>query len=355
MTDATPAKSRVVIGHRRESRRANLSVSQYIEGILGGDRWILAKAITLVESSHEADREMAAEILEMYLRRSEHRIVVGVTGVPGAGKSSLIEVLGKHIITTCDEKVAVLAVDPSSSLSGGSILGDKTRMPFLASSEMAFIRPSPSRGRLGGVAEHTRDAIVLCEASGYRNVLIETVGVGQSETTVRGMVDFFLLVAIAGAGDELQGIKRGVMEMADAVAVNKTDGDNVRQAEKARGDVENALHFLPLSASGWSPRALTCSARTGLGVEQIWSSVLEHHKVISQTGFLKRTLREQNLRWLHESVERGVMRVFQSSPIVQQRFAEVEKQVAAGQMTPLAAARLLLSGWRLHGEDNQGK
>ena len=263
--------------------------------------------------------------------------------MPGAGKSSLIEVLGKEIITANGEKVAVLAIDPSSRVSGGSILGDKTRMPFLACSEMAFIRPSPSRGRLGGVAEHTRDSIALCEAAGYRNVFIETVGVGQSETAVRDMADFFLLVALSGAGDELQGIKRGVMEMADMVAVNKADGDNVRQAEKARAEAERALHLLPASASGWTPRAIACSARTGLGIQDIWALILEHRKIINQCGYADRLRREQNLRWLHETVERGLMQMFVSNPKVERRMEEFEKEVAAGQITPTAAARRLLS------------
>ena len=341
----THARSNANSQQRRESHRSHLSVAQYIDGILDGDRSILAKAITLVESSHPADCDRAAEILEKCLQNASDRIVIGVTGAPGAGKSSLIEAIGKHIITTREEKIAVLAIDPSSSLSGGSILGDKTRMTFLSCSEMAFVRPSPSRGRLGGVAEHTRDAIVLCEAAGYRNVLIETVGVGQSETTVRDMVDFFLLVAIAGAGDELQGIKRGVMEMADAVVVNKADGDNVRQAEKARGEAENALHLLAASASGWRPRALSCSARTGFGVEEIWSAILEHHKLVTQNGFLVQMRGEQSLRWLHESVEQGLMQMFLSSSIVQQRLSEVEEAIAAGRVTPVAAARRLLSAW----------
>ena len=344
--DELPKESSVESRLRRELHRAHLSVSQYIDGILSGNRSILAKAITLVESTHPADSEMAADIVETCLRQAVDPIIVGVSGVPGAGKSSLIEVIGKHIIETRGEKVAVLAIDPSSRLSGGSILGDKTRMPFLASSEMAFIRPSPSRGRLGGVADHTRDAIVLCEAAGYCNVLIETVGVGQSETTVRDMVDFFLLMAIAGAGDELQGIKRGVMEMADAVVLNKADEDNIRRAERARAEAESALHLLSPSVSGWTPRAIACSARSGLGVAEIWAMILEHHRMICENGYLKRMRREQTLRWLHESVERGLMQMFLSSATVQQRFAEVEEEVAAGQMSAVAAARRLLSMWQ---------
>jgi len=325
------------------SGRGRFSLSQYLEGILAGDRSILAKAITLIESSHRADCELADEILETCLKQKNDSIVVGVSGVPGAGKSSLIEALGHHIITNREEKIAVLAIDPSSRISGGSILGDKTRMAFLASSDMAFIRPSPSRGTLGGVAAHTREAIVLCKAAGYRNVLIETVGVGQSETAVREMVDFLLLVTIAGAGDELQGMKRGVMEMADAVTVNKADGKNLREAEKARALAESALQFFSSSEPGWAPPAVVCSARTGRGVKEIWSLILEHHRIITQSGYLERIRREQNLCWFRENIERGLKQMFLSSPNVRQRSTELEKEVAAGEAAPIAAARLLLS------------
>lgn len=303
----------------------------------------MAKAITLVESSHSEDCELAAEILQVCLKQNAEAIVVGVSGVPGAGKSSLIEAIGKHIIRDCGQMVAVLAIDPSSRISGGSILGDKTRMPYLSSSDRAFIRPSPSRGMLGGVAAHTRDAIALCRAAGYRNVFIETVGVGQSETAARGMVDFLLLVTLAGAGDELQGIKRGVMEIADAVAVNKADGDNVRQTEKARAEAEQALHLFPVSESGWVPRAVACSARTGLGIEGIWSLILEYYRTVSLNGYLERMRREQNLSWLHESLERSLMQMFVSSPMIRRRLAELEGEVSDGKMTATAAARLLLS------------
>lgn len=327
----------------RTSSPKRLSLSQYAEGIVAGDRSVLAKAITLIESSHPADCSLAAELLELCLKQECDSIVVGVTGVPGAGKSSLIDVLGQHIINTGQEKVAVLAVDPSSRATGGSILGDKTRMAFLASSERAFIRPSPSGSWAGGVAAHTREVILLCKAAGYRNVFIETVGVGQSETSVRDMADFLLLVAIAGAGDDLQGIKRGVMEMADAIAVNKADGDNLREAEKARAVAEMALHYFPPSPSGWTPRACICSARTGIGVGEIWSQIAEHHRTLSQNGFLARMRREQNLTWLHEGVDRGLKQIFLSTPAVQKRLAGLEEGVANGQLNAVAAARQLLS------------
>ena len=322
---------------------AQVPAAKYVDGILGGNRSILAKAITLIESSRRADREMAEQIIENCLPASGNSIRIGVTGVPGAGKSSLIEALGQHVVKDCGEKVAVLAVDPSSRISGGSILGDKTRMTFLASSDQAFIRPTPTRGALGGVAQHTREAILLCEAAGYRNVFVETVGVGQSETAVRDMVDFFLLVTIAGAGDELQGIKRGVMERADAVVVNKADGDNVRAAERARADAEIALHFLPASPSGWIPRTTSCSARTGSGVQEIWSFILEHHIEASANGWLEQLRREQKLLWMRETLEEGLMQLFLANPTVNQQMPLLEQRVSEGQITAMHAARELLS------------
>jgi LAO/AO transport system kinase len=342
-THRRPVQSGAELRQSKPSLHARLSVSEYAEGIQAGDRSILARAITLVESLHPDDCTLAADILEMCLKEPGESIVVGVTGVPGAGKSSLIEALGSHIITNHHEKIAVLAIDPSSRISGGSILGDKARMPFLASNERAFIRPSPTRGKLGGIAAHTRNVIVLCKAAGFRNVFIETVGVGQSETSVREMVDFLLLVAIAGAGDELQNIKRGVMEIVDAIAVNKADGENFREAEKARAVAELALHYFPTSASGWNPPAILCSARTGLGVNEIWLRMIEHHKIVSQNGDLERRRREQNLTWLHENLERGLKQMFMSNPTMQKRLSQVEKEVATGQMSPTAASRQLLS------------
>jgi LAO/AO transport system kinase len=314
-----------------------------IEGILRGDRSMLARVITLIESSRAADRQIADEILEACLPASGNSIRVGVTGVPGAGKSSLIEALGKYLISERREKVAVLAIDPSSQLSGGSILGDKTRMTFLASSDMAFIRPSPSRGVHGGVAQNTRDAILLCEAAGYRNLFVETVGVGQSEAAVSYMVDFLMLVALAGAGDELQGIKRGLMEMAEVVVVNKTDGDNIKPAEKARAEAANALHLLPASPSGWTPRAMCCSAHDGRGVSDLWSCILEHDAITRSTGWFERTRREQARRAMHDDIELGLLQMFRSHPAVQLRIIELEQKVLAGSMNPASAVRELLA------------
>jgi LAO/AO transport system kinase len=337
------------VGKTRAARGgAHVSIKYYVDGILKGNRSILAKAITLVESSRRVDRDMAERIIESCLSVTGQSIRIGVTGVPGAGKSSLIEALGRHVVTTCGEKVAVLAVDPSSRVSGGSILADKTRMTFLASSDMAFVRPTPTRGALGGVAQHTREAILLCEAAGYRNIFVETVGVGQSETVVREMVDFFLLVLIAGGGDQLQGIKRGVMERADAVVVNKADGDNDRSAEKARADAEIALRFFAAARSGWMPRTASCSARTGYGVPGIWSFILEHHAMATASGRLQQLRREQNLNWMHENLGQALMQLFLANPAVRLQLPLLEQKVTTGQITAVNGANELISVFKAH-------
>jgi LAO/AO transport system kinase len=328
---------------RLPSRRRSFSRQQIVEGILHGDRAVLAQAITLIESSRSADRELAELILEDCLPHSGNSIRVGITGVPGAGKSSVIERLGAYLTGERGsgeerQKVAVLAIDPSSQLSGGSILGDKTRMTSLASSEMAFIRPSPSRGALGGVAQRTREAMLLCEAAGYRDILIETVGVGQSETAVHEMVDFFLLITLTGAGDELQGMKRGVMELADVVAINKADGANLIAAERARNEAENALHYFPSPMNGWTPRALICSAQTGKGIAELWNCVLDY------TGLTKANVNRhhQTRRWMHEIIEQGLRQRFESHPAIRKRMEALERDVEEGRSTSFRAARTLL-------------
>jgi LAO/AO transport system kinase len=322
-----------------------LSREEYRDGILRGDRLILARAVTLVESAREADRELAELIVEDCLPHCCDSIRVGITGVPGAGKSSLIEALGGFLIGELNEKVAVLAIDPSSQISGGSILGDKTRMPRLAASEMAFIRPSPSRGIAGGVAQRTREAMLLCEAAGYRNILVETIGVGQSETAVHEMVDFFLLITLAGAGDELQGIKRGVMELADLVAVNKADGANMNAAERARTEAQNALHFFPAPESGWTPRAVTCSALTGTGIRELWECVLEYGAMTRANGRFAASRREQQRRWLHEMIDQSLRQRFDTHAAVRGLIETLEHDVADGRTTPFRAARTLLAAY----------
>src|SRR5512140_2162826 len=272
-------------------RRARLTPDAYVAGIRAGDRSVLGRAITLVESELPSDVDLGAEVIEACLPFTGLARRIGITGVPGVGKSSFIEALGTYLTREIGETVAVLSVDPSSPRSGGSILGDKTRMERLATDDRAFIRPSPSRGHLGGVARRTREAMLLCEAAGYQNVLVETVGVGQSETAVRSMVDFFLLLLLPGGGDELQGMKRGILEMTDLIAINKADGDNRARADRARHEYESALHLFPASADGWTPRVMTCSALTHDGVAEVWSAVLEHQALLGSNGWLAR-LRE---------------------------------------------------------------
>ena len=328
--------------HRAGGRQRLLSLSQYVDGILHSDRTILARAITLIESSREADRAMAEQIVEDCLPHSGNSIRGGITGVPGAGKSSVIEVLGNYLISDCGKKVAVLAIDPSSRISGGSILADKTRMSSLSATDMAFVRPSPSRGTLGGVAQRTRETMLLCEAAGYEDILVETVGVGQSETAVHDMVDFFLLIALAGAGDELQGMKRGVMELADLVAINKADGTNVRAAEKARSEAQNALHFLPAVQSGWTPRALTCSAQTGKGIAGLWECVTEYVVSAKANGWFALARQNQTQQWMQEIIRESLRQNFEAHPAIRKSKDALEKEVLEGHITSFRAARELL-------------
>lgn len=324
-----------------KSRR--LSVDRYIEGVLAGDRVTLARAITLVESDLPADLDLAGRLLDAILPHTGQSRRVGITGVPGAGKSTFIDTLGMYLVNERGEKVAVLSVDPASPLSGGSILGDKTRMEHLCLEEHAFIRPSSSRGRLGGVAPRTREAILLCEAAGFSNVLIETVGVGQSETAVRSMSDFFLLLLIPGAGDELQGTKRGIIEMIDAVAINKADGDNKLKADRARVEYAAALHLFPAPASGWQPKVVTCSAVTAEGVPEIWNMILEHRRHFESTGQLARLRSHQSLDWMRELISLGLEHDFRKNRHVAHRLPELESAVQEGRVTPFAASRELLA------------
>jgi LAO/AO transport system kinase len=324
------------------ARRGRLTPQQYIDGVLRGDRVVLARAITVIESELPADIEIAAKVLNALLPQTGKARRIGITGIPGAGKSTFIDTLGMYLIRERHEKIAVLSVDPSSPISGGSILGDKTRMEKLAVEENAFIRPSPARGHLGGVTRRTRETMLLCEAAGFENVLVETVGVGQSETAVRSMTDFFLLIMLAGAGDELQGIKRGIIEMVDAMAINKADGDNERKAERARVEYSNALHLFPASPDGWIPPVITMSSLTGKGIPQLWETILKHRAQLELSGFLVLRRKRQALDWMRELIVTGLEDLFRADREVAARLPLLENAVKDGKVTSLVAARELL-------------
>lgn len=328
------------------TRRGRLAPQQYVDGILRGDRAVLARAITVIESDLPADGELAATLLDAVVPHSGKARRVGISGTPGAGKSTFIDALGMHLIQARGENVAVLSVDPSSPFSGGSILGDKTRMEKLSVEDKAFIRPSPSRGRLGGVARRTRETMLLCEAAGYQNVLVETVGVGQSETAVRSMTDFFLLIMIPGGGDELQGIKRGILEMIDAMAVNKADGGNEAKAERARIEYKSALHLFPASPDGWSPKVVTISALTGKGISELWDLVLQHREQLQANGFFAQHRRQQARDWMFELISTGLEDLLRQDPDVAALLPQLELAVQDGTTAPSVAARRILSTFR---------
>ena len=320
----------------------NMDIQDYIDGVLAQNRRMLAKTITLIESSLPAHQEMAKKIVDALLPHAGKAVRIGITGVPGVGKSTYIESFGLQLVKK-DHRVAVLAVDPSSSKSGGSIMGDKTRMERLSLQQQAFIRPSPSGGTLGGVARRTRETIVVCEAAGFDVIIVETVGVGQSETTVASMVDFFLVLMLAGAGDELQGIKKGVLELADAIAINKADGNNIENAEKARIEYEKALNLLTPSSKNWSPPVLTCSAITMDGLEDIWQTILDYKKKFEISGELMEKRRKQALDWLWALVEEGLRERFYRNPVVEKSLTEIVEAVGKGETAPTAAAQRLLN------------
>ena len=314
----------------------------YVQGVLNGDRRLIAKTITVIESSLPAHQRLAQTIVDLLLPYAGKAIRLGITGVPGVGKSTFIESLGTMLVKKKGHRVAVLAVDPSSKRSGGSVLADKTRMEKLAVEERAFIRPSPSGGTLGGVARKTRETMIVCEAAGFDVIIVETVGVGQSETTVASMVDFFLVLMIAGAGDELQGIKKGILELADAVAVNKADGDNVEKAEFARKQYETALHFLAPSSPSWTPPVLTCSALEMIDIDVIWESVLKYHRTFTNTGELKANRKKQAVDWMWSLVKEGLKDRFYQNPEVKINLPETIKEVENGTIaSTIAASRLL--------------
>ncbi|HVQ10635.1 MAG TPA: methylmalonyl Co-A mutase-associated GTPase MeaB [Methyloceanibacter sp.] len=310
------------------------------KAVVAGDRVALGRAITLIESAKPEDQARAQRLLETLLPRTGKAIRVGISGVPGAGKSTLIDQLGLNLVAT-GKKVAVLAVDPTSTRSGGSILGDKTRMGRLASEQGAFIRPSPAGDSLGGVTKTTRETIALVEASGYDVVLVETVGVGQSETAVSNMVDVFVVVGIPGAGDELQGIKRGLLELADVIAVNKADGDQVERANRAATEYRTALHILAAGNPGWSPVVLTVSARDNAGLDELWLKVVEQHSALETSGALHARRAEQGVAWMREIFEQRLLAAFKGGKDVSRRWSEMEKKVRSGEMTPTAAAEKL--------------
>ncbi len=313
----------------------------YINGVLGKDRRVLSKAITLIESSLPAHRKLANKIIDTLLPHTGKAVRLGITGVPGAGKSTFIESLGMNLARK-KKQVAVLAVDPSSTRSGGSVLADKTRMEKLSVEENAYIRPSPSSGTLGGVARKTRETILLCEAAGFDVVIVETVGVGQSETTVASMVDFFLVLMLSGAGDELQGIKKGVLEIADAIAINKADSDNVKKAKMARKQYETALHLLNPASPHWSPPVLTCSALEMKGINKIWNTVLDHREKMTAAGELVLNRKKQDVAWMWAIVEEGLKDRFRGNPVVRKKLPKVIRDIEKGITAPTVAANDLL-------------
>ncbi|MDN5273125.1 methylmalonyl Co-A mutase-associated GTPase MeaB [Chloroflexus sp. MS-CIW-1] len=332
-------------------RRRQLTVEEYVAGVRNGDRTILARAITLIESNAPAHIAQAQEVLRALLPFTGHSLRVGITGVPGVGKSTFIEALGTML---CERghRVAVLAIDPSSSISRGSILGDKTRMERLARHPNAYIRPSPSGGSLGGVARKTRETLLLCEAAGFDIILVETVGVGQSETAVRGMVDFFLLLMLAGAGDELQGIKKGVIELADALLITKADGDNRQRALAAQAEYRHALRYLTPATPGWKPPVRTCSALTGAGITEIWQEIERFRDELTASGVFANRRREQARDWLYTLIDEQLRTLFFAHPVVRERLPTLEQAVVEGTLPVVSAVQQLIAAL---GEVQAGK
>ena len=324
----------------RRKRRV-MTTEEYVEGILAGNITILAQAITLIESNNPTHYAQAQEIIERCLPYSGKSVRIGITGVPGAGKSSFIEAVG-NMVTSYNHKLAVLAIDPSSERSGGSILGDKTRMESICHNPNIFVRPSPSAGSLGGVARKTRETIVLCEAAGYDVIFIETVGVGQSETAVHSMVDMFMMLQISGAGDELRGIKRGIMEMADMMVITKADGENIKKAELAKAQYQGALHLFPLADSGWRPQVYTCSSHAGTGLEEVWQGVEQYLQHIELNGYFMANRNRQNKYWMYETINETLKSSFYNNPEIEAKMADIEKRVLDAKLSSFIAAKELL-------------
>ena len=329
-----------------KKRPALLSVEEYLEGIFAANTTILSKAITLVESALPAHRVLAQKIIEGCQKYNSERgfesMRIGITGVPGAGKSTFIEAFG-GMVTEKGHKLAVLAIDPSSEKSKGSILGDKTRMETLCNNPKVFIRPSPSAGSLGGVARKTRETVILCEAAGYDVVFIETVGVGQSETTVRSMVDFFMLVVLTGAGDDLQGIKKGIMELADAIVINKADGDNLLKAKVARGEYERMIEYIRPATEGWQTHAYTCSAYTKDGIPELWEVIRAFRNMTENSGVFQKRRKKQLLEWMHSMIDEHLHSLFFEDPVITGRMPEVREAVLQGVISPTQAVKELVN------------
>jgi LAO/AO transport system kinase len=318
------------------------SADYYINQILSGDRVGLSRAITLVESTLPSDQELAHQIIQSLLPHSGNSVRIGITGVPGVGKSTFIEAFGNYVTNLQNKKLAVLAVDPTSQRTGGSILGDKTRMETLAGNKNAYIRPSPAGKSLGGVTRSTRESIILCEAAGFDVIFIETVGVGQSETAVHEMVDFFLLLMLAGAGDELQGIKKGIMEMADAVVITKADGQNLQKARAARAEYQSALHLFPRTESGWIPKVSVSSAVENTGIKEAWETIEKYLDLVKNGSFFEQKRQQQNLHWLHQTVRQTLLDRFFAKSEVLKTLPALQEKVLSGKVSAFAAAEELL-------------
>lgn len=336
-----PASINPYLKLRKKPKRRQFTVGEYVEGIVKGDVTVLSQAVTLVESVKPEHQAVAQEVIEKCLPYSGNSIRIGISGVPGAGKSTSIDVFGLHVLER-GGKLAVLAIDPSSERSKGSILGDKTRMEKLSVHPDSFIRPSPSAGSLGGVARKTRETIILCEAAGFDKIFVETVGVGQSETAVHSMVDFFLLIQLAGTGDELQGIKRGIMEMADGIAINKADGNNIEKAKLAAAHFRNALHLFPAPESGWTPQVLTYSGFYGIGIKEIWDMVYSYIDFVKKNGYFDYRRNEQAKYWMYETINEHLRDSFYNNPAIASMLAAQEQDVLQGKATSFSAAKKLL-------------
>ena len=331
--------------NRSRFRRRELSATELVEGILKGDVTILSQAVTLIESTNPEHQQRAQEVINRCLPYSGKSIRVGISGVPGAGKSTSIDEFGIHVLKEHGGKLAVLAIDPSSERTKGSILGDKTRMEKLAQHPASFIRPSPSAGSLGGVARKTRETIILCEAAGFDKIFVETVGVGQSETACHSMVDFFLLIQVAGTGDELQGIKRGIMEISDGIIINKCDGDNVDRCHMAATNFRNALHFFPMPESGWVPKVLCYSGFFGTGIKEIWDMIYEYLAFVKANGYFDYRRNEQSKYWMYETINEQLRLSFYNRPDIRERLKQAEQAVLQGQKTSFVAAQDMLDDY----------